>query len=66
MKYRNKLILLCFLVSLIPLSVMGLFCYKQTIQLLRTRELDSLESSVVSVSNSLDSKVNTYLGIKRV
>ncbi len=60
MKYRNKLILLCFLVSLIPLSVMGLFCYKQTIQLLRTRELDSLESSVVSVSNSLDSKVNTY------
>lgn len=60
MKYRNKLILLCFLVSLIPLSVMGLFCYKQTIHLLRTRELDSLESSVVSVSNSLDSKVNTY------
>lgn len=60
MKYRNKLILLCFLVSLIPLSVMGLFCYKQTIQLLRTRELDSLEFSVVSVSNSLDSKVNTY------
>ena len=60
MKYRNKLILLCFLVSLIQLSVMGLFCYKQTIQLLRTRELDSLESSVVSVSNSLDSKVNTY------
>ena len=60
MKYRNKLILLCFLVSLIPLSVMGLFCYKQTIHLLRTRELDSLEFSVVSVSNSLDSKVNTY------
>lgn len=60
MKYRNKLILLCFLVSFIPLLVMGLFCYKQTIHLLRTRELDSLESSVVSVSNSLDSRVNTY------
>lgn len=60
MKYRKKLILLCALVSLIPLSVMGLFCYKQTIHLLRTRELDSLESSVLSVSNSLDSKATTY------
>ncbi len=60
MKYRKKLILLCTLVSLIPLSVMGLFCYKQTIHLLRTRELDSLESSVLSVSNSLDSKATTY------
>ena len=60
MKYRNKLILLCFLVSFIPLLVMGLFCYKQTLKLLRARELDSLESSVISVSNSLDSKVNTY------
>ncbi len=60
MKYRNKLILLCFLVSFIPLLVMGLFCYKQTIKLLRSRELDSLESSVISVSNALDSKVNTY------
>lgn len=60
MKYRNKLIFLCFLVSFIPLLVMGLFCYKQTIKLLRARELDSLESSVISVSNALDSKVNTY------
>ena len=60
MKYRNKLIFLCFLVSFIPLLVMGLFCYKQTIKLLRARELDSLESSVISVSNALDSKINTY------
>ena len=59
-KYRSKLILLCILVSFLPLSVMGFFCYNQTINLLRTRELDSLESSILSVSNSLDSKVNTY------
>ena len=39
-KYRSKLILLCILVSFLPLSVMGFFCYKQTINLLRTRELD--------------------------
>ena len=43
-KYRSKLILLCILVSFLPLSVMGFFCYNQTINLLRTRELDSLES----------------------
>ena len=41
-KYRSKLILLCILVSFLPLSVMGFFCYNQTINLLRTRELDSL------------------------
>lgn len=60
MKYRSKLVLLCILVSFLPLSVMGLFCYNQTIHLLRTRELDSLESSVLSVSGSLNDKVNTY------
>ena len=29
-KYRSKLILLCILVSFLPLSVMGFFCYNQT------------------------------------
>ena len=55
-KYRSKLILLCILVSFLPLSVMGFFCYNQTIKLLRARELSSLESTVTSVSDSLDSK----------
>ena len=27
MKYRSKLILLCMLVGLLPLSIMGIFCY---------------------------------------
>lgn len=60
MKYRSKLVFLCILVSFIPLSVMGFFCYNQTLNLLRTRELSSLESTVTSISDSLDSKINIY------
>ena len=60
MKYRSKLVFLCILVSFLPLSVMGFFCYNQTIKLLRARELSSLESTVTSVSDSLDSKISIY------
>ena len=60
MKYRSKLVFLCILVSFLPLSVMGFFCYNQTIKLLRARELSSLESTVTSVSDSIDSKISIY------
>ena len=60
MKYRSKLVFLCILVSFLPLSVMGFFCYNQTIKLLRARELSSLESTITSVSDSLDSKISIY------
>lgn len=60
MKYRNKLVLLCILVSFLPLSVMGIFCYSQTIHLLRMRELSSLESSIASASDTLDARATIY------
>ncbi len=60
MKYRSKLILLCMLVGLLPLSIMGIFCYSQTLHLLRAQELAALEASITSISDTLDAKTTIY------
>lgn len=60
MKYRSKLILLCMLVGLLPLSIMGIFCYSQTLHLLRAQELAALEASITSISDTLGAKTTIY------
>lgn len=58
--YRRKLIWAWILVSLLPLSIMGIFCCYQTIHLLQKQELSSMNSALNTVSNTLDSQLELY------
>ena len=45
LKYRQKLILICILVGILPLIVMGVYCYRQTLKLLLNQEYAALDSA---------------------
>ena len=60
LKYRNKLILTCILVGVIPLITLGVFCYYQTRNLLLDKEQDALSSAIDTAYNSLDYQVQLY------
>lgn len=60
LKYKNKLIITCILVGIIPLTLLGLFCYYQTIHLLLGREKASLSRAVGTAYNSVNYQVQTY------
>ena len=42
LKYRQKLILICILVGILPLIVMGVYCYRQTLKLMLNQEYAAL------------------------
>ncbi len=60
LKYKNKLIFTCVLVGLIPLILLGVFCYYQTISLLLGREKTALSLAAGTAYSSLDYQVQTY------
>lgn len=60
LKYKSKLIITCILVGIIPLILLGLFCYYQTIHLLLGREKSSLSLAVGTAYNSVNYQVQTY------
>ena len=60
LKYKSKLIFTCILVGLIPLILLGVFCYYQTISLLLDREKSALSLAVGTAYNSLSYQVKTY------
>lgn len=58
LKFRNKIILTYFLVSIIPITILGVFCYKETNKLLITQEKENLtrtfEDEIVRIENSIN------------
>lgn len=60
LKYKSKLIITCVLVGLIPLILLGVFCYYQTIHLLLDREKSALSLAVGTAYNSINHQVKTY------
>lgn len=60
LRYKGKLILACILVGLIPLTLLGAFCYYQTISLLLAQETDALTSAANTAWSSLDSQIQLY------
>ena len=58
--YRRKLIWAWILVSLLPLSIMGIFCCYQTLHMLQKQELSSMNSALSTVSNTMDSQLELY------
>ena len=62
MKYRKKLGVICFLTGMLPLSVMGIFCYQQTVRLLYTREYRAMDSTLQTAVASTDTQIRVYEG----
>ena len=58
--YRSKLVLTCLLVGILPLIVMGIFCYKQTVHLLFVQERTSMDSALHTAVASIDSQIVLY------
>ncbi|GKU81987.1 sensor histidine kinase [Niallia sp. NCCP-28] len=63
LKFRNKILIICLLASLLPVIALGYFCYYQIQHLLITRENEVLEESLNQSILSLDYKVNTYFNV---
>lgn len=60
LNYKRKLMLACFLVGILPLSIMGIFCYNQTIRLLLDQEMTSMSSAIATATHSIDSQITLY------
>lgn len=60
LKYRQKLILNCILVGILPLSIMAVYCYHQTISLLQDQEYAALDSAARVAVSSIDSQIVLY------
>ncbi len=60
LKYRQKLILICILVGILPLIVMGVYCYRQTLKLLLNQEYAALDSASRTAVASIDSQITLY------
>lgn len=61
--FRKKIFVVCLLVSLIPVAILGGFCYRQVKNLLINRERTALTESLVQESNTLRSKISGYENI---
>ena len=60
LNYKRKLIVACFSVGILPLSIMGIFCYNRTINLLLEQEMTSMSSAIATATNSIDSQITLY------
>lgn len=60
LRYRQKLILLFGLVGILPLIIIGVFCYHQTVHMLETQEHDALTSGVDTAAGTVRSQKLLY------
>lgn len=60
MKLRRKLLLTYFLVSILPITILGGFCFGQTKVLLEEREKNSLQESINKMQNDLENQIHVY------
>lgn len=63
LKYRYKIYGALICVSLIPVIILGYFCYNETTSLLLEREKQNMESSLTQVSSSLTSQIKVYTNL---
>lgn len=60
LRYKKKMVLTCILVGLIPLTLLGTFCYYQTAHLLLGQEKEALSSAVNTAYHSLNHQIQLY------
>lgn len=60
LKYRQKLLLTYFIISIIPLTVLGNFCYKQVRTLLLEQETTSMQTALDTAVRSMDHQISLY------
>lgn len=60
LKYRQKLIISCIIVGIVPLSIMAVYCYRQTMRLLLDQEYAALDSASGVAVSSIDSQIALY------
>ncbi|WP_394871509.1 hypothetical protein [Clostridium butyricum] len=66
LKFRKKIILTYFIVSIVPITILGVFCYKETNELLLNQEKENLveafseEISRMENSGNIYNNVSTY------
>lgn len=60
LKFRQKIRLSFLLVSVIPVAILGLFCYQQTKGLLIAQEKANLQTALQQTAVSLDNQMRIY------
>ncbi|EHJ01907.1 integral membrane sensor signal transduction histidine kinase [Clostridium sp. DL-VIII] len=60
LKFRHKIILTYFLVSIIPITILGAFCYEQTRYLLLNQEKENLKESFSEAVAGIENSANVY------
>ncbi len=63
LKFKNKITLISLLVSLIPVVILGSFCYIQIRDLLVARETEVLAESLNQATSTLEYKIETYSNV---
>jgi two-component system, sensor histidine kinase YesM len=63
LKFRSKILFICLLSSILPVVVLGSYCYHQIQNILINRESEVLEESLNQAVSSIDYKVNTYTNV---
>lgn len=58
--YRKKIVVTCILVGLIPLILLGTFCYYQAMHLLLDHEKEALSNAVSTAYYSLNHQIQLY------
>lgn len=61
LSFRKKCLAACLLVSMIPLILLGAFCYRQMRSALLDREKTILEDTLIRESDMLNEKLNRYV-----
>jgi two-component system, sensor histidine kinase YesM len=60
LKFRSKILFICLLSSILPVTALGSYCYYQIQHILINRESEVLEESLNQAISSIDYKVTTY------
>ena len=60
LKFRKKIILTYFIVSIIPITILGVFCYKETNKLLINQEKENLVEAFSEEISRIDNSGNIY------
>ena len=60
MKYRQKLMLTYFFIGIVPVILLGLFCFVQTKNILIERENKNLSAYLSQSINNLDNQIEIY------
>lgn len=61
MNFRSKIFIICLLISLIPVTILGTFCYQQIRQLLIEREETALTETLIQECISLNNRTDSYI-----